>query len=202
MEESDRDNVVLSDDSIPDGLTPAAKASRARFLERVNANIEATKQISLDILVWGSSTAKDTAVSLKRVEIRDHLNQCGFNAMFSEEIRVFFKKHDHLSEKSIEFEQAKSAHLIITLIEDAPGALAETHDFCNHPDLAPRIFVLIPRKYKAGYSASGAIHDLQHGYGGVYWYKESELSSCNVLKQATKRAEARRQIQARMKTGE
>lgn len=188
------------DDSIPDGLTPEARLSRARFLERVLANMEATKTVALDILVWGPSVTRDDIIARKRQEIRDTLLANGFNAMFSEEIRPSFRRQVDLSEKSIEFEQAREAHLIIILVEDAPGALAEAHDFCNHPDIAPNIYIMFPRKYKDGYSAAGAIHDLAVGYGGVYWYKDTEISSCNVLTKAAKRAEARRQIQARMRT--
>ena len=61
--------------------------------------------------------------------------------MFSEDLPI---QTGNISEKSKEFAQARAAHLIIILVEDAPGALAEAHDFCNHPDIAPNVYVMIP----------------------------------------------------------
>ncbi len=193
---------MKDDRSIPDGLTPEARSSRERFLALVRANLEATRKVPLNVLVWGPSTARVSEIVHKRLEIRESLIAEGFNAMFSEDIRADLVSKSGLSEKSVEFEEARAADLIIILVEDAPGALAEAHDFCNHPDIAPNIYVMFPKKYKEGYSAKGAIHDLASGYGGVYWYKDTEVGSCNVLKQALKRAEARRQIRARMRMGD
>ncbi len=76
-------------------------------------------------------------------------------------------------------------------------ALAEAHDFCNHPELAGKFYIMIPDNYKDGYSGKGAIKDLSDGYGGVYWYHEDEIESCNVLNMAAKRVEARRNIMYR-----
>jgi hypothetical protein len=114
--------------------------------------------------------------------------------MFSEEISPKLKS---LSLKSIEFSQAQAAHLIIILVEDSPGAVAEAHDFCNHPELAPKICVLIPRKYKKGYSAQGAIRDLENAYGGVYWYSDRDLTVCKVCARVVNRAEALRFLRYR-----
>lgn len=115
--------------------------------------------------------------------------------MFSEE---FPEQLANLSEKTKEFAQARAAHLIIILLEDAPGALAEAHDFCNHPDIASKVYVMIPQKYEGGYSARGAIKDLDDGYGGVYWYAEQDLQACNVCKHAVRRTEARRCLLSRV----
>jgi len=59
------------------------------------------------------------------------------------------------------------------------------------------VFVMIPKKYRKGYSGKGAVRDLENGYGGVYWYGDTEIDDCDVLERALLRAEARRQIKAR-----
>jgi hypothetical protein len=173
------------------GLTEAAKRKRAVFQEKYKAFMKNSRQTALTILVWGPNPQSDSPVANKRKEIVKELLKLGHHAAFSEEING---AEDGLSEKSKEFAQAHGADLIIILVEDAPGALAEAHDFCNVPKLAPNIYVMIPQKYKGGYSAQGAIKDLSDGYGGVYWYEDNELKICNILERAVRRAEARRQI--------
>ena len=84
--------------------------------------------------------------------------------------------------------------LVIILIEDSPGALAEACDFCNHPDLAQKIYVMAPDSYKTGYAGQGALKELDEGYGGVYWYKQGDVEACNVLTKACKRVRARRSM--------
>ena len=177
--------------NLPGGLDEPARRERKRFEARYEAFIKEAQEISLSILVWGPNPQSDSPVAKKRIEIREELIKLGHNAMFSEDLSL---QTDNLSEKSKEFAQALAAHLIIILVEDAPGASAEAHDFCNHPDLAPKVYVMIPKKYMQGYSAQGAIKDLSDGYGGVHWYEDEDLGICNVRKQAVIRAEARRWI--------
>jgi len=186
------DELIVQD--VPPGLTEAARAERARFEARRRRVLQEAQLVSLSILVWGQNPASASPVAQKRKEIRDELERLGHNAMFSEDLA---SSGLGLSAKSEEFAQAMAVHLIIILVEDAPGALAEAHDFCNHPKVAPNVYILIPQRYRDGYSAQGAIKDLEDGYGGVYWYADDEISSCNVKKLALKRAEARRQILAR-----
>lgn len=181
------------DSKLPIPLTEEAQKEKERFLGELRKQAERVKQVALTIMVWGQSENNNNPVSKKRVDIRDCLIASGHNALFSESIseEEYFKG---LSEKSKEFEQAKSAHLTIILLEESPGALAEAHDFCNHPDIVEKIYIMIPKVYKDGYSGKGAIKDLSDGYGGVYWYEKGEIESCNVLKMATRRVEARRNI--------
>ena len=182
---------------IPRGLTKQAEAERRRFERAYKANLKAASKVPLSILVWGQNPKAKTAVAQKRKDIRRQLLRLGHNAMFSEDISA--NAGAGLSEKSKEFAQAQAVDLIIILVEDAPGASAEAHDFANHPDLASKVYVMIPERYRSGYSAQGAIKDLDDGYGGVYWYADGEIESCKVLGQAVKRAEARRQIRFRAK---
>lgn len=163
-------------------------------MRRYEQFLRASEKVAFSILVWGPSPKKKGAVSRKRKQIRDSLIKNGHNAMFSEDIPP---SPTEVSEKSKEFAQALAAHMVIVLVEDAPGALAEAHDFCEIPELIQKIFVLVPKKYEAGYSSRGALADLSEGYGSVYWYEESELKSCQVLARAIRRVEARRHIQVR-----
>lgn len=177
--------------NLPSGLDTPAQRARERFETAYKAFLAKSQEISLSILVWGPNPQSDSPVAKKRVEIRDVLENLGHNAMFSEDISI---QTGNVSEKTKEFAQAQASQLIIILVEGAPGALAETHDFCNHPDIAPNVYVMVPKKYEEGYSAKGAIKDLSDGYGGVYWYEDEDLQTCNVCKHAVKRAEARRRM--------
>lgn len=177
--------------NLPSGLNEAAQRERERFEAAYKAFLKEVQEVSLSVLVWGPNPQSDSPIARKRNEIRAELESLGHNAMFSEDLPV---QTGNVSEKSKEFAQARAAHLIIILVEDAPGALAEAHDFCNHPDIAPNVYVMIPQKYQKGYSARGAIKDLSEGHGGVHWYKDEDLQVCNVRKQAVKRVEARRRM--------
>jgi hypothetical protein len=183
----------IADKNLPIGQTEAARREREQFEVRRRAFVLETRKIALSILVWGPNPNSQIAplVAKKRTEIRDKLLELGHNAMFSEEISVL-PEESYLSEKDRELAQARAAHLIVILVEGAPGAQAEAHDFCDDPELRPKIYVMFPLKYKEGYSARGAIRDLDEGYGGVFWYEERDLEQCNVLTRAIRRAEVRR----------
>ncbi|HKV41622.1 MAG TPA: hypothetical protein VJX67_20630 [Blastocatellia bacterium] len=174
---------------LPKGLDDPAQRERERFEIAYEVRLKGIKEISLTILVWGPGAPSASAVATKRNEIRQALEDLGHNALLSEDLPV---QGRNLSEKSREFAQALAAHLIIILVEGSPGALAEAHDFCNHPSIAPNVYLMIPAEYKKGYSARGAIKTLGEGWGGVYWYREKDVVSCNLRKKAVKRAEARR----------
>ncbi|MDA1054326.1 MAG: hypothetical protein O3C40_28100 [Planctomycetota bacterium] len=176
---------------MPPGLTKEAQEERKRFEEAYRAYLEEANKVALSVLVWGQNPMGKTRLANKRIQIRDELIELGHNAMFSEDIDLSV---EGLSEKSKEFAQARAADLIVILLEDSPGALAETHDFCNHPEIGPKVYAMIPDKYEAGYSGRGAIKDLDEAYGGVYWYEEGEIQSCNVRTRAIARAEALRHI--------
>lgn len=175
---------------LPAGRDDAARRERARFLARYQRFLDEVREISLSVLVWGPGPTSASPVAQKRKEIRDELIDLGHNAMFSEDLPDF---SGHFSAKAKEFAQARAAHLILILIEDAPGALAETHDFCGDPKIARKVLVLAPKKYRGGYSGQGALSDLSEG-GGVHWYDEEELDRCDVLTRAVKRVEAMRNM--------
>lgn len=178
---------------VPPGLTPEARRANKRFHRKVSGFHRKVNSVAFNILVWGKSPTSDSPVARKRVEIRNALKQLGHNALFSEDIPST-ASNAYDSEKTKEFPQAMAADFIIVLVEDAPGASAEAHDFGNHPDIAVKIVVFVPERYSEGYSAKGAIKDLEDGYGGVYRYAPSELTECRVLTKAVTRVEARRNM--------
>jgi len=171
---------------IPEGRTEAAKQTKVRFLENYAALSERFKTIALSVLVWGPNPKSVSAVGKKRREIKEELLINGHVAMFSEDQA---KEDPYMSQKTHELIQGQASDVIIVLLEDSPGALGELHDFASYPDLAPKLLVLVPNKYRRGYSAEGILQDLV-GYGRVYWYKPGELESCNVLKTAVQHVEA------------
>ena len=171
MEEKDRNRPIL-----PEPKTEAARQARRDFERRVEEQLKQEKKIAFSILVWGMSPESDDPISRKRKEIRNQLIDDGHSAMFSENLTNLGSDLER-SEKSKEFAQAKTADLIIILIEDSHGALAEACDFCNHPDLAQKIYVMAPDTYKTGYAGQGALKELDEGYGGMHWYGKGDVGS-------------------------
>ena len=186
---------------LPEPKTEAAKTARINFERQLREQQEKERQIAFSILVWGMSPEKNDLIANKRKDIKEQLLEDGHNAMFSEELTSLGDDLG-LSEKSKEFAQANTADLVIILIEDSPGALAEACDFCNHPDLAPKIYVMAPDSYKEGYPGQGALKELDEGYGGVYWYQQGDVEACFLLTQASRRVRARRSMAYRHKTRE
>lgn len=182
----------------PEPLTERARHQYLSFQERYQAQLaRARSEVSLSILVWGPSLCVDSVVSRKRIEIRDALRRDGHSAAFSEELEC---SEPYTSLKSVELAQARTADLIIILLESSPGAVAETHDFADRPELVGKCYIFVPVAYRSGYSSRGILKDIEEGYGGVYWYEPDELRACDVLSRALKRAEARRQIEFRART--
>lgn len=176
-------------------LTEAASETLTEYNVRVATSSNAALKISLVILVWGPNPDADHPVARKRKQIRDELRRRGHAAVFSEDLPIH---NSSLSLKSIEYDQAVNADLIVILME-SPGSIAEAHDFCNHERIAPNIYVMIPEEYKDGYSGRGALRDLEDGYHGIHWYKHSEIENCNVLTKVLRCSEARRRMRFRNK---
>ena len=176
--------------------TEAARQAKREFERRVKDQIEKEQEIAFNILVWGASPDRDIPIARKREDIGNQLIQDGHNAMLSEDLTNFGQGLG-LSEASKEFAQANAAHFIIVLIEDSPGALAEVCDLCAHPDIAPKVYVMAPESYKAGYAGQGALRELDEGYGSVHWYRQEDVESCDVLTKACARVRARRSLSYR-----
>jgi hypothetical protein len=176
--------------------TPEAEKEYVEFMKRYKAHAEAANRVALTILVWGPSPDRTCPAARKRKKIKEALKEKGHNALFSEDIKLKSVDLLDMSQKSKEHAQAKAADLIIVLVEDSKGALAEFHDFCGDPQIAPKMFVLVPRRFRKGYSASGALRDLADAHGGVFWYGDDDLKRCKVCAKAIQRAQALRLIRA------
>src|SRR5271165_2392543 len=131
--------------NIPRGLSTPAKQARRDFLAAYEKYSNEAKSIALTILVWGPSPHADTPVARKRLAIRQHLQDMGHYAVFPEDLPTFDR---NASAKTKEYAQARAANLIIVLIEGAPGATAEVHDFGNDLDIFPKLQVMVPTKYR------------------------------------------------------
>ena len=165
MAKNNRNRSMLSEPK-----TEAARQAREQFERRIEEQTEKEQGIAFSILVWGASPDRDIPIARKRIDIGNQLIQDGHNAMFSEDLANLGQGLG-LSEASREFAQANAADFLIVLIEDSPGALAEVCDFCAHPDIAPKVYVMVPDSYKAGYAGQGALRELDEGYGSIHWYR-------------------------------
>jgi len=187
-------------EDVPEGLDTIAQEERRRFNARIQTLHQQFMSIPLSILVFGQSPSRTTPVAEKRKQIRQALRDAHHNAMFSEELTNFGVP---LADRSKEFIQGLGVHLIIILLEDSAGALAELHDFGSHPDLLPRMYALVPKCYEDGYSAHSVLKFLYEYFGAVHWYEPNEIEDCNVLTQALKRVRLRQEMESfiRMRGG-
>lgn len=177
--------------------TDAARHELERFKGRYEAHLRDIDLIALSVLIWGPGMASESPVLQKRKQIRQELLDRGFVALFSEDVDEGFPATTAIASlRSREHAQAQAAHLVIILVEDSAGALAEAEAFSSDPDIAWKVFILAPTKYRQGFSGQGTFRLLEEGYGGMYWYENAELIECNVLSQALIRAQARREIYA------
>jgi hypothetical protein len=179
--------------NIPNPKTTAAQLKYQEFKKRCEQDFEKLKEIALTILVWGPSPKRADPIAQLRLQIIDELGEMGHNALKSEDL-VEFGSGFLLSEKTKELIEAKNADVIIILIEDSPGALAELHDFLSFSEIASKILLFIPERYKGGYSAEGAVKDLEDAYHGVIWYTNEDLASSSIKSLAIKRVEGLRRM--------
>jgi hypothetical protein len=185
---------------IPEGLTPAARKARDRFIRDLEAYHRKVRNVALNIIVWGPNPESAGPAPQKRKQIRAALIREGHNAMFSEEEEIA-SLIQGISEIEKEYPQAHYADLIIVLMEGAPGAIAEVCLF-GLTNFGGKFFVMMPTAYQNGFVAVGPIRELAEKHGGsVYWYAEEDLDSCNVMSEALKRATAIRYIKYREKNG-
>jgi hypothetical protein len=178
--------------SLPPALTPEAEKVTRSFDERYQAEREKIKSTKLNILVWGPGSASSKLARKKREEIKEMLCKLGHDARFSED----FEPKTDLVTKLEELGQIRAADMAIVLLEDAPGALAETHDFAGKADLAWKFSIAIPLAYKDGYSANGVVRLLSELFHSIYWYTEEEIERCEVVGYARKRVELYQQLYA------
>jgi hypothetical protein len=172
-----------STNTFPPVRTPEAQRMYEVFKMQYQGRLQ-TVRPPLNILIWGPGTSSSSRVRKKRVQIHDELTRLGHNPMFSEDLDGL---GDDMPANLKELVQGELVHMIIDLMEDSPGALAEVHDFATYPNVGWKLHILIPQAYKDGYSAKGIIRIVDELFSCVYWYADGEIESCNVLTQVLKR---------------
>jgi len=176
---------------------PKAQQEMGRWHSEQQALLNELLSEPLRILVWGPGKVepdaqgqeRKKAVARKRIQIRDELNSCGHAAIFSED---WPSDKPDIPINIWEYTQARTAHLIILLIEESPGGQGEMHDFSIYEDIVHKLLVMFPRRYEQGYSAMGVGWLLGMAYHSVYWYADNEIEDCQVLTEALNRAKAMR----------
>ncbi|MGC1720861.1 MAG: hypothetical protein WA746_17920 [Isosphaeraceae bacterium] len=177
-------------------LTEAARKERKRFLEVYSRHLEQIRQISLNVLVLGKNPSTTSPIANIRKEIVQVLRERGDNAMFSDYLQI--DPGQGLTERAKEFAMVSPADLIIAVIEDSPGAVAELSDLFSNPEVAPKMFLMIPKAYAEGYSAQGAIASLgREHHGNVFWYTPEEFHRGMLVTAAVACTERFREIKHR-----
>ena len=169
-------SATISLDAVP--LSPRAKEIfETKFKPRLaQIQIERT-QVPLTILVWGSGPG-DAPMYAKRTQIRDELRRLDHAAFFSEDLAAMKKPGE--SEKTFEYEQAKSADVIIVLMVSF-GSVAEVHDFADDRDIASKMLVFVSDAATGGYSYQGALTDLKATFRNVEtFHAPDDIVSCRL----------------------
>jgi hypothetical protein len=169
--------------------TGEAAEEREKYNQRYQNYYSKIKFISLSILLLGPHATTKTALSGKLLEIQSALESQGHNVIFRDDLSPY---DADLSQRTQKLAQAIAAHLTIAL-DDSSDVVAEISDFCAHPNIIDKFFVMIP-ELQQDFSDLQFILGNLRGFGGVHWYHDEEIDNCNLLKEATKRANARRGI--------
>ena len=115
---------------MPDEIDPKkilAPEAKARFLSKIQNQLDGISDLQLSILVWGPG--KSHKYFYKRQQIRDELEKMGHYAAFSEDKEVNDLVEDvaKFSLRRAELLQAMSADFIVVLMENE-GAISEVSD--------------------------------------------------------------------------
>lgn len=161
------------------------KSTRAKdyhdnvYLPKMEKTLKEIEQLPLSIVIWGPDSSGESILYEKRVQILNELRKKGFDAFFSEEVKV--EEFDHLPQKTQEFVQAMAADLII-ILRCSYGSVAEFHDFSDYRKIAGKMYVFVDEQTKDSYSSQGAVEELNELYRKVESYKYPEdLKTCSLL---------------------
>jgi hypothetical protein len=164
------------------------------FKPRSDSLQEAVQQTPLAILVWGPGASAGDLYR-KRTQIRDELRRRGHAAFFSEELEEMSPAS--MSQKGIEFLQAKSADLIVVM-QASYGSVAEVHDFAEQRVINFKLLIFIDEKATDGYSYRGALAELKALYNNVETYKYPEdIVQCNLLKKVVEKVQVLQMVKYR-----
>jgi len=177
--------------SLPEMFTTArtteAAEERERYNQRYQGYYSKIKFVSLSILLLGPNTTTRTSLSGKLLDIQRALASHGHNVIFRDDLSPY---DADLSQRTAKLAQAIAAHLTIAL-DDSSDVVTEIYDFCSHPNIVNKFFVMIP-ELQQGLSDLQFILKNLNSFGGVHWYQDEEIGNCNLLREAIKRANARR----------
>ncbi len=204
MDEHEHHSIPQSTGS--DNADPEAETLRQEFISKIRNTVKNKNKTRLYILIWGPGFHSENPALNKRKKIYDTLKAEKHLPFYSEE---FYDPDDEWSLEFLEYIQASAndVHLIVLLAnKSALGALGELHTYGTDPDIVSKMFVIVPEAFRKSFSGKGALWILDHGYGGVYWCEEAELSSSEddtiLMNKVLWRAQARREIEfkRRMRT--
>ncbi len=144
----------------------------------------------LSVLIWGPSEQANGALSRKRIQIRDELQNLGHQADFSEDILT----SDALAAGGInlsvaELLQARGYEYIVCIM-GSPGSIGEVHDFCRMSEITHKMTICIDKRHLSGYSGKGIIRIFEGNHGHLETFKFPEdITSCNLLNRVIEQVE-------------
>jgi hypothetical protein len=170
------------DQQLPEPITSEADQELADLMKLLDQRLQSITCIPFKILVWGPALRSETAIARKRRDIYEELRKKGHKTYYSEQ----FPRKPGISQRIFQEEQGRLVDLIILLVgSGTDGSIGEMHDFCDHPDLAPKILLLVSIELQDGYDGAGILWEYDNG-GTVKlkWYQPEEMQVCNVLSKA------------------
>lgn len=174
--------------NIPSGYTVAAQAEVARFTSDVQKQVASAESVNLEIQIWRPTPATLSAVDQKRQDIYDQLAALGHAPRFVDKLAPFEQDH---SRRLAQLQAARQAQVIIIVLEDSPAVLADALEFCSDTKIAPSLLICLPKRYEKKFADRQALQVLE-GYRPVFWYSKTDVTACNVLKQALQFANGKR----------
>jgi len=163
--------------------SPAGEVLRKDFLKRLTARLDEYRNLPLNILVWGAGAGSTSPARKKREDIKSELNKLNHNAMFSEDLESY---GTDLPLTVVEKAQVETVDMVIVLMEDAPGTIAEVQRFATQAHLSKKFCIMIPKNYDGGFVGKDITDLISPQVQNVFWYTSEELARCDVLTHALK----------------
>jgi len=182
-------------------LKPRSEAARrelARFRAAHAILREKARMHSVMVAVIGPTPLGDSTAAKACREICTNLREAGFNAPLYEGVAKN-KVPERERPKALRYWHARSAALLIAIMEDSPEAIAEVSALAKHDVYARKMMVVAPRNCRETYGAHGPLKDLEDAYGGVSWYADETPAPSALLGRVLHRAEALRQVAYRLR---
>jgi hypothetical protein len=138
----------------------------------------AARRTPLIIMLWGPRQ-RTRAWSIKRVEIRDRLQNLGHTVFFSEQLGV---PATALTRKAVEYLQSETADLIIAMQSTYDSVGAVQH-FVEYRVVDSKMLLFIDEAAPDRHLYERALADLKHLYNNVETYRSPEdIAGDNLVK--------------------